>query len=109
MILVISLAVWPVFSFAQTPDPLVSGAQKLVMKINKVIINPLIALMFAVALAYFIWGVVEYLIKTGSDEARSTGKQHMLWGIIGMAVMLSAYGIINFILNTMWWGIGYGY
>lgn len=82
-------------------SPLVSGAQKLVKKINNLIINPLIALMFAVAFAYFIWGVVEYVLKGSSDEARSRGKQHMLWGIIGIFVMISVFGIMQLLINTL--------
>ncbi len=82
-------------------NSLVTAVQTLVKKINNVIINPLIGLMFAVALAYFIWGVIEYLMNAESDDARSKGKQHMLWGIIGMFIMISVFGIMQLLLNTV--------
>ena len=73
----------------------------LILKINKVIINPAIGFIFAVALATFLFGVVEFILKKESDEGRATGKQHMLWGIIGMAIMLGAFGIINLIISSL--------
>jgi len=73
----------------------------LISKINNVIINPLIAFIFALALAYFLYGVVMFLSKKDSDTARADGKRHMLWGIVGMFVMVGVFGIINFIMSTV--------
>lgn len=65
------------------------------------IINPLIYLMMAVAIVVFLWGVVEFI--SGSDDTTklSNGRRHMLWGIIGLAIMVSAFGIMNLICNTI--------
>jgi hypothetical protein len=77
---------------------------QLVTGITNAILDPLVALLFAGGLIVFIWGIVQFMYGLGSDEAKEKGKQHMLWGIIGMAIMLSAYAIINIIQNTF--GIG---
>lgn len=69
-------------------------------KINQFILNPLIVLMFVVALLVFFWGLVEFIYKAGSDDGRDTGKRNMLWGIIGMFIMVAVYGIIRLILDT---------
>lgn len=66
----------------------------------RVIINPLIGFMFAVALAYFIWGVINYIKGADSDSDRQTGSRHILWGIIGLIIMVSVYSILNIAMGT---------
>jgi hypothetical protein len=56
--------------------------------------------MFTIALIVFIWGLVEFISKAGSEEGRETGRRNMLWGIAGMFIMVSVYGIITLILNS---------
>lgn len=77
-----------------------SPATTLLLKINSAIVNPLIILMFAFALVGFVWGVFGYISKADDGEARAKGAQHMLWGIIGMALMVMAFSIIKIMLNT---------
>lgn len=64
------------------------------------ILNPLFTLLFAVAVVYFLYGVFEFIRGQGSEDARKIGAQHLLWGVIGMAIMVSAYGIIHLICGT---------
>lgn len=65
-----------------------------------VIVNPLIRLLFAVALVVFLWGVFEYIKDSDSSDGREKGKKHIIWGIIGLLIMVSAYSIINIALET---------
>lgn len=76
------------------------GVDDFVYKVNDLILNPLIGLLFAVALAVFLYGVVEFLMKSEEDEARTKGKKHMLWGIVGLFVMFSVWAILNLVLST---------
>jgi len=64
------------------------------------IIRPATVLLFVVALAYFLWGMVEFIRNASSNSDREDGKQHMLWGVIGMFIMASAAGIITVIKGT---------
>lgn len=64
------------------------------------IVNPIIALLFAVALLVFLWGVFQYIKGSDNPEQRKTGTQHIIWGLIGLSIMVSAYAIINIALNT---------
>lgn len=70
---------------------------EILQKINEVIINPLILLLFGVAILVFLWGVAEFILSLNSDDARSKGKQHMLWGVIGLVIMFSVWAIIQFL------------
>src|ERR1035437_8635376 len=72
----------------------------LMASVNKVIINPLIMFLFALAVVYFLFGLANYLLSPDNEEIRKSSKSHMLWGIIGMFIMISVFGIMTLILNT---------
>lgn len=69
-------------------------------KINSAILNPLIGLVFAVATIVFIYGLVEFIRSETADKAREAGKKKILYGLLGMFIMFSAYGLIHLILGT---------
>jgi uncharacterized membrane protein YbhN (UPF0104 family) len=64
------------------------------------VVNPIIKLLFAVALLVFIFGAVRFVLNANSDTERTQGKKAMGYGVIGFFVMLSAYFIIGIIKNT---------
>ena len=68
--------------------------------VDRMIINPLIVLLFALALAYFLWGVFEFIANLENDEKKTAGKNHMLWGVVGIAIMMGVWTILNIILST---------
>ncbi len=78
----------------------VVAAYTLLEKIERVIIFPLITLMMAVALLVFLYGGYEFVSGAGDEGARSKGKAHMLYGIIGLLVMISAYAILAIATGT---------
>ena len=58
----------------------------------------LVPVVFSVALLYFFLGVSQFILKdAGNDKTREEGKKKMLWGIIALFVMVSIYGILQFI------------
>lgn len=71
-----------------------------VANLNKLIINPLIVLLFALATVYFLYGVFEFLSNQDNEEKRKTGKSHMLWGIVGITIMMSVFSILGILLRT---------
>lgn len=73
----------------------------LVRNVNRVILNPLIVFMFAAALAYFLYGVVEFLGNTENEEKRTIGKSHMIWGVVGMFIMVAVFAIMGIITRTI--------
>lgn len=72
----------------------------LVKSIDKVVINPIILFMFACAMAYFLYGLVQYLLSPGNEEVHKKSKSIMLWGIIGLFIMVAVFGIMKLILST---------
>jgi hypothetical protein len=74
---------------------------QLIRNILDNIVNPIISLMLAVAIIYFLWGVFEFVRNAESSEERKKGGQHMLWGALGLFIMVTAYGILNLIKGTL--------
>lgn len=74
------------------------GTTGLIGVLNTVVVPIIVALAFAV----FIWGVVNYFfIGQGNDTKREQGKQFVLWGILGMVVLFSVWGLVNILLSTL--------
>lgn len=59
------------------------------------IVNPVITLVALAAFAYFAFGVMMFIRNAENDEKRTQGKQHMVWGIVGLAIVFGASAIIN--------------
>jgi hypothetical protein len=73
---------------------------QVISNISQAILNPLITLLFAAAMVYFLWGGFLFIRGADSEEGRNIGRRHMIYGIIGMFIMLSVFGIINILLGT---------
>lgn len=61
------------------------------------IINLVIPLLIAVALIVFFWGLISYVRKADSGE----GRKIMIAGIVALFIMVSIWGIIRLIGNTL--------
>ncbi len=68
--------------------------------IERELLGPLEALLMVLATILFLYGVVEFIFFGASNEKnRTTGKQHMIWGIIGLVIIVSVSAIIQVITN----------
>lgn len=83
-------------AYAATPDRL----DTLLYKLNAVVINPLIEFSFVIALGVFLFGVMEFIRAADNSQQRQKGKDHMLWGIVGLLIMLTVFGVISLLLST---------
>ena len=72
----------------------------LVNNISAFILKPLMFLMFALASVVFIWGVRGFVGAADNAEARGKGTQQMIWGILGMVIMIGALALVTIIGNT---------
>lgn len=69
--------------------------------INDIIAKGIIPLLMLASLAVFFWGVLKFIYKAGDNpQAIAEGKWFMFWGIIALFVMVSVWGITNFISET---------
>ena len=59
----------------------------------------------ALAFLAFIWGIFRYFFRDAADAtSRAEGRLFALWGIIGLVVIFSLWGLVNIFLNTFWIG-----
>ena len=81
----------PVLALAQGAN--LSGISNLVTQFGGIIAK-IIPVMFAIAVIYFFWGVIQFLSGAGDEKKHAAGKAHMIYGVIAIAVMVSLYGLI---------------
>ena len=66
------------------------------------IINPALLLLSGVALLVFVWGIVKFLLALSQGEkGTNEGKAHMLWGVVGMFIIVTAFGIFSLLSSTV--------
>ena len=68
-----------------------------IASIKTEIINPVIKLLIVVGVIYFLYGVVHFMQNRDDKD----GKNHMIWGLVGLAVMVSAFGLVNFLYSLV--------
>ncbi len=68
------------------------------------IYQSIIPLLIALAIAMFIWGVVQFIMNDAEESKKAKGKEFMLWGIIALTVIVSIWGLVSILTNSF--GIG---
>lgn len=58
------------------------------------------------SVVFFFWGLVKFIFRIGPgnkgvDEARESGKHLMIWGIISFFVLVSLWGLVGFLLESI--------
>ncbi len=93
----------PLMALAQSGEVPVenapTGLTGVIVNINDFLRN-LLPLLVAIGVIYFIWGVVRYMIAD-SDEAKTKGKDRVIYGIIGLAVIISVWGLVYLVAETL--------
>lgn len=65
----------------------------------------IIPILVTIGVIYFIWGVIQYVIAK-SEEAKTKGRDTMIYGIIGLFVIISVWGLVGILGSTF--GINQG-
>ncbi|MBX4206551.1 hypothetical protein KW784_02075 [Candidatus Parcubacteria bacterium] len=70
------------------------------------IINSLTVLAAAAALFVFFKGLLSFISKAGAGDAKShaEGRSLMIWGIVGLFVLASVFGILRFFYSDLGFG-----
>ena len=60
----------------------------------------IIDLLAGLALVYFLWGATQFIMNGGDEKKREEGRQQMIWGIVGLFIMISVWGLVNILVHT---------
>jgi hypothetical protein len=71
------------------------GFASALLGILQMFVNVIVSL----AIVYFLWGVAKF-IRAEDDKGREEGKKQILWGLVGLFVMLSVWGLLNVLKTT---------
>jgi hypothetical protein len=63
------------------------------------ILNIVVPILIALGVVYFIWGVITYVISD-DEEAKQAGRNRIIFGIIGLAVIIGLWGLVRILTNT---------
>jgi len=77
------------------------STKQLLTNIVNNIVNPFIYLMITAAVVLFLWGVLDFIRNADSSEERKKGQMRMLYGVVGLFIMMAANGIVNLIIGTI--------
>jgi len=103
--LFLTIVLLPSLSFAQTAPPVVKTCSVNIRNIGDVIckigeiLNTIIPILLVLGVLYFVWGVVQYVIKD-DEEAKKRGKNKIIYGIIGLVVIVGMWGLVSIVVNT---------
>jgi len=71
-------------------------------RVSEVILEPAVQLLLFIAFIYFAWGIMIMIANAGNETKRAEGRKHMMYGILGMVIMLGALGLFEILKNTIW-------
>ncbi len=85
----------------------VPGQNLVALALNiREVVDQLLPITVALALLFFIWNLAKFILRAGKGESTQEGWSMIGWGIIALFVMVSIWGIVGFIGQTL--GIGQG-
>ncbi len=103
---VVLTAGMPFLALALPPNDVVGGKNvgsdnlaDLIGQINAVI-NTIIPFLVGLAVLVIIWGVFNYIAGAGDEEKRAEAKTYIVWGVVGVFIMLSIWGLVNVLVNS---------
>lgn len=69
-------------------------------RITDILKESVVGLLVTLAMVYFIWGVVQYVIYPEDEGKKEKGKQHIIWGLIGLTVIFAVRGLIGVLASS---------
>lgn len=74
-----------------------SGPETILENIITELFSPLYQLAVAIAIVYFLYGAARFVydLNTSKADRQEDGRRHLLWGFVGLFILLSVGGILN--------------
>ena len=88
----------PVLALAQAL--VTTDAVTLFNSILSILNGIVVPLLIIIAVVVIIFGAFQFVTGAGDPEKRKEGRDKILWGIVGIVVMFSIWGLVNIVLST---------
>jgi len=92
---ILSLILTPQISFAAFERI------KTLLRDFKSVLDLIVPIVFALALIFFFYGIAQFIRSAGDTKTLESGKNKMVWGIVGLFVMVSILGIIRYLGDSI--------
>ncbi|MBI2023397.1 hypothetical protein HYT01_02415 [Candidatus Giovannonibacteria bacterium] len=66
----------------------------------KAILNQVIPILMILATVIFLWGIITYITAGGDEEKIKSGRRFIVFGLVGLFLMVSVWGIVGVLMNT---------
>lgn len=64
------------------------------------ILKSVLPLLTTLAVASFVWGIIQFFLNPYNEGRKKEGKEYMFWGLVTLFVMVSIWGIVNIFSDT---------
>ena len=64
-----------------------------------IFLNAIVPVLIALGVVYFVYGVITFVVAS-DEEAKTTGRNRIIAGIIGLAVIIGMWGLVQVVKNT---------
>ena len=64
------------------------------------VFNAVIPLLMVAATVFFLWGVLQFVTSGGDEDKRKEGRENIIYGLIGLFIMVAVWGLVNAIAGT---------
>ena len=86
----------PLFAFAQQAFKIVDNVRNL--------LNQIIPVLLIIGTIVFLWGVIMFLTAGAEEEKRANARSLMIYGLVGLFIMVAIWGIVNVLVG--FFGVG---
>ena len=98
-LLAVGLGLSPLVALATSQGTLVTGNLNSSIANLTHTVNLIVPLLLAVAVVFFIYGVIKFIIAKGGGE-KSAARNLIVWTVVGLAAVLAVWGLARLLINV---------
>lgn len=85
----------------------VAATDSILQKAITYILNPIYEIAVVCAFLYFVYGIAFMMWQLNNPDVREQSRRHLLYGILGLFIILSVGAIIKFLNSLVGGGLVY--